>query len=54
VTERRRQGIGISISNWRESALPLPERFALAMLNWSRRFRIPPRDCCGHPGEPGC
>ncbi|MEX2158052.1 MAG: hypothetical protein WEB04_01465 [Dehalococcoidia bacterium] len=54
MTDRPRPSFRSVISNWRESSLPVPKRVGVAMLNWSRRFRIPPRDCCGHPGDPGC
>jgi hypothetical protein len=42
------------ISNWRNSELPFFERLGVALANYSRRFRIPPRNCCGHSGDPGC
>jgi len=42
------------MTNWRTSSLPLLPRFGVALRNWSRRLRIPPRDCCGNDGEPGC
>ena len=50
----RRPSLRDAMTNWRESSLPVPLRFAVALRNWSRRFGIPPRDCCGHTGEPGC
>lgn len=49
-----RPSIGAVISNWRNSDLPFFRRLGVALVNYSRRFRIPPRNCCGYPGEPGC
>jgi hypothetical protein len=42
------------MSNWSHSELPLLRRLGVALANYSRRLRLPPRDCCSHPGEPGC
>jgi hypothetical protein len=54
--ERRRvrPSFRAGISNWRHSELPFLERLGVALGNYSRRFRIPPRNCCDHDGEPGC
>ncbi len=43
-----------AMTNWRESSLPLFEKMAVAMRNYSRRFGLPPKNCCGNYGEPGC
>jgi hypothetical protein len=51
---RARPSLRAGIANWQESELPFFERLAVAMANYGRRFGIPPRDCCGHDGEPGC
>ncbi|HEX9435823.1 MAG TPA: hypothetical protein VGA16_01535 [Candidatus Limnocylindria bacterium] len=40
--------------NFGASDLPLARRALVALRNALRRFGPPPRDCCGHPGEPGC
>jgi hypothetical protein len=48
---------GDPVTAWqlfRESDLPLHRRLAVAAGNIVRRFTLPPHDCCGHPGEPGC
>ena len=52
--DRAKSGIGNVISNWNRSDLPVLRRLGLAFANYSRRLRIPPQTCCGHPGEPGC
>lgn len=54
AARRPRRGLRFAISNWRNSDLPFLQRLGLALVNYSRRLRVPPRDCCGHPGEPGC
>lgn len=41
-------------ANWRNSDLPFLRRLWVAVENYARRLRIPPRDCCDHPGQPGC
>ena len=51
---RIRPSFRAGISNWRNSDLPFFERLGVALVNYSRRIRIPPRNCCGHPGDPGC
>ena len=51
---RARPSFRAGITNWQASDLPIFERLGVALGNYSRRFRIPPRSCCGHPGEPGC
>jgi hypothetical protein len=43
-----------AFSNWHNSDLPYVERFFVAMRNYSRRFGVPPRNCCGNYGQPGC
>ena len=43
-----------SMTNWRQSPLPFLEKFAVAMRNYSRRIGIPPKNCCGNYGQPGC
>jgi len=57
MTEERpriRPSLRDAITNWNESDLPFFSRLSLAMRNYSRRFGIPPRNCCGNPGQPGC
>ena len=54
MSKQSKPSIRVAISNWSESELPVARRFAVALRNWSRRFRIPPRDCCGNDGQPGC
>ena len=43
-----------ALTNWQESNLPFVSKFFVAMRNYSRRFGIPPRNCCGNYGQPGC
>ncbi|HET8569164.1 MAG TPA: hypothetical protein VFM93_09280 [Candidatus Limnocylindria bacterium] len=46
---------GQFVRNVRRSPLPLGRRLALTLRNYARRFAaLPPRDCCGRGGEPGC
>jgi hypothetical protein len=50
---RRPRSIGIWISNWQRSDLPLPARIVVAARNLA--LRVVRRDtCCGHEGAPGC
>lgn len=50
---RERRSIGVAISNWERSTLPIPARLIVAARNLS--LRVVRRDtCCGHDGEPGC
>ncbi|HXG36787.1 MAG TPA: hypothetical protein VNL15_07445 [Dehalococcoidia bacterium] len=51
---RYRPSLRAAISNWNNSDLPFFRRLGVALANYSRRFRIPPQNCCGHPGDPGC
>ena len=51
---RIRPSLRASISNWSNSDLPFFRRLALALGNYSRRVRIPPQNCCGNFGQPGC
>jgi hypothetical protein len=51
---RVRPSLSAVISNWSDSDLPFCQRLLVALKNYSRRFRIPPRNCCDHPGQPGC
>ena len=43
-----------AFTNWHESDLPFFEKLAVTMRNYSKRFGIPPRNCCGNYGQPGC
>jgi hypothetical protein len=43
-----------SLTNWRESPLPFFGKLRVALRNYRRRFAIPPRNCCGNYGQPGC
>jgi hypothetical protein len=43
-----------AMTNWRESTLPPVNKFFVALRNYSRRFGIPPKNCCGNYGQPGC
>ena len=43
-----------SLTNWRQSSLPFFGRLGVALRNYSRRFGIPPANCCGNYGQPGC
>jgi hypothetical protein len=52
--KRARPSLRAGIANWQHSELPFFERLGVALANYGRRFGIPPRDCCGHDGEPGC
>jgi hypothetical protein len=52
--ERVRPSLRAGITNWRQSDLPFFRRLGVAMRNYGRRFSVPPRNCCGHPGQPGC
>ncbi|MCS7206801.1 MAG: hypothetical protein NZ951_02565 [Dehalococcoidia bacterium] len=54
TTPRRRGSLREVAANWRASPLPVLKRLGVAVRNLVRRFGPPPRDCCGHPGEPGC
>ena len=51
---RRRPSFRAGISNWRRSDLPFFERLGVALRNYGRRIAIPPRQCCGNDGQPGC
>jgi hypothetical protein len=42
------------VSNWGRSDLPFWQRLGVALRNLARRLGPPPRNCCGHHGEPGC
>lgn len=54
MRERRRPGLRAMLANWRRSPLPPGRRLGVALRNLWRRFAWPPRNCCGHYGEPGC
>ena len=43
-----------SMTNWRESELPLFTKLFVTFRNYSRRFGVPPKNCCGNYGQPGC
>ena len=43
-----------SLTNWRRSDLPLFGKLRVALRNYSRRFGLPPKNCCGNYGQPGC
>ena len=43
-----------SLTNWRQSSLPFFGRLGVALRNYSRRFGLPPKNCCGNYGQPGC
>jgi hypothetical protein len=43
-----------AMTNWRESGLPFFEKLFVTFRNYSRRFGVPPRNCCGNYGQPGC
>ena len=43
-----------SLTNWRQSDLPFFSKMFVTVKNYSRRFRLPPRNCCGNYGQPGC
>jgi hypothetical protein len=48
---------GDLVTAWRlfwMSDLPPHRRLVVAAGNILRRFKTPPHDCCGRPGEPGC
>ena len=49
-----RPSMRAGITNWQNSELPFFERLGVALGNYSRRFRIPPRNCCDNLGQPGC
>lgn len=51
---RNRPSLRDAISNWRESDLPFFTKLTMAMRNYRRRFGVPPRNCCGNLGQPGC
>lgn len=50
---RPRPSIGAFFTNWRSSDLPVPQRLAVALRNNLTKLRTM-KDCCGHPGQPGC
>lgn len=52
--KRSRPEFSAIISNWGNSDLPFLRRLGAGLTNFSRRFRIPIKDCCGNHGEPGC
>jgi hypothetical protein len=43
-----------AMTNWHESGLPFFEKLLVTMRNYSRRFGVPPHNCCGNYGQPGC
>jgi hypothetical protein len=43
-----------SLTNWRQSDLPFFSKMFVTLKNYSRRFRLPPQNCCGNYGQPGC
>jgi hypothetical protein len=49
---------GDPVTAWRifwTSDLPFRRRLVVAAGNVRRRFStLPPHECCGRPGEPGC
>ena len=53
MTERYRPSIRHSFENWRSSDLPLLKKLTLTAKNEWRKVRTL-KNCCGHPGEPGC
>lgn len=54
MEERPRPSLRAVRNNWRTSDLPFWRRLGVALTNYARRLRIPPRDCCDRPGQPGC
>jgi hypothetical protein len=53
VHRHRRGSLGVWLTNFRRSDLPLPERIAVTARNLA--IRVTGRQgCCGHDGEPGC
>lgn len=50
---RQRPSLRAVFTNWRESDLPFHRKLAVAVRNNWIKLRTR-RDCCGHPGEPGC
>lgn len=50
LDELRRRGRAF-FTNWSESELPYPERFAVFTRN---RARAMTKGCCGDLGAPGC
>jgi len=43
-----------ALSNWQQSDMAFFTKLTKAMRNYSRRFAVPPRNCCGNFDEPGC
>jgi len=50
---RRRPSLRAVVTNWREHDAPFLTKLRLAARNNWTKLRTR-RDCCGHPGEPGC
>ena len=51
--ERFRPSLSAARQNWRRSDLPFLTKLRMATANNWRKMRTR-RNCCGHPGEPGC
>jgi hypothetical protein len=51
---RVRPSLRDALTNWRESDLPFHRKLFVALRNYRRRFAVPPRNCCGNYGQPGC
>ncbi len=50
---RQRSSLRALFTNWRESDLPFHRKLAAVVRNNWIKLRTR-RNCCGHPGEPGC
>ena len=50
---RQRSSLRALFTNWRESDPPIDRKLgAVVRNNWIKLWTR--RNCCGHPGEPGC
>jgi hypothetical protein len=51
--QRVEEHVGNFFTNWREYDAPIGTRLRLTMRN-RLKATFSTRQCCGHPGEPGC
>ncbi len=52
MSSGRRRGLGIYLTNLRQP-MPLGAKLRMLLVNNWRRLRYG-KDCCDHPGQPGC
>jgi hypothetical protein len=51
--QRAGEHVGNFFTNWREYDAPFGTKLRLTMRN-RLKATFTTRQCCGHPGEPGC